>query len=105
MLVPNRFKVPDDDVAWPEKTWNMTLGSVVNDIRSGHSYVDKREDLLSIGFDYSSQAGDFLSEIKCREIFQEIFFPSLFDKAYPSWLKSPFTNSSLQLNGRIKDCF
>jgi hypothetical protein len=56
MLVPQRFKVPGGDVAWPEGTWNMTLGYVVNTIRTGNSHVDKREDLESIGFDYSSQS-------------------------------------------------
>jgi hypothetical protein len=56
MLVPRSFKLPHGDDAWPEDTWNMTLGAVVNIIRGGHGYVDKREDLLSIGFDYSSQS-------------------------------------------------
>jgi hypothetical protein len=37
MLVPSRFVVPEDDIIWPEETWGMKLGSVVNDIRRGKS--------------------------------------------------------------------
>jgi hypothetical protein len=37
--------------------------------------------------------------MKCREIFEELYFPSTFDKAYPPWLKSPTTSGQLQLDG------
>jgi hypothetical protein len=99
MLVPKSFVVPADDVAWPEETWSIPLGSLVSNIRCGGSHVDKRADFKSMGFDYSSQVEDFPSEMKCREIFEELYFPSAFDKAYPPWLKSPTTSGQLQLNG------
>jgi hypothetical protein len=56
MLVPSIFLVPTDDISWPIETWGMKLGFVVNNIRGGNSYVDKREDLESIGFNYESQS-------------------------------------------------
>jgi len=99
MLVPSAFVVPIDGVVWPEETWGIPLGSVVSCIRCGSSHVDKRADLKSMGFEYSSQLEDFPSEMKCRGIFEELYFPSTFDKAYPPWLKSPTTSRELQLNG------
>jgi virulence-associated protein VapD len=99
MLVPKRFVVPTDDVTWPEEAWGIPLGTAVSNIRRGNSHVDKRADLGSMGFDYSSQLEDFPSEMKCREIFEELYFPSTFDNAYPPWLKSPTTSGQLQLDG------
>ena len=55
MLVPAVFIIPADDVTWPERTWGMKLGATVNSIRGGHTYKDRRQDLESIGFDYSPQ--------------------------------------------------
>eukprot|EP00596_Hydrurales_sp_CCMP1899_P006115 CAMPEP_0119052184 /NCGR_PEP_ID=MMETSP1177-20130426/73569_1 /TAXON_ID=2985 /ORGANISM="Ochromonas sp, Strain CCMP1899" /LENGTH=217 /DNA_ID=CAMNT_0007031673 /DNA_START=834 /DNA_END=1484 /DNA_ORIENTATION=- len=55
MLVPQRFVVPVNDIIWPKETWGMKLGTVVSNIRAGTSYVAKREDLESIGFDFNSQ--------------------------------------------------
>jgi hypothetical protein len=56
MLVPYAFIIPYDDDSWPQETWGMKLGQLVNSIRSGHSYKDKRKELMSIGFDYSLQS-------------------------------------------------
>ena len=50
MMVPRRFVVPGQDDQWPEEMWAMKLGDVVNNIRRGISYIDKRDDLSSIGF-------------------------------------------------------
>jgi hypothetical protein len=46
--------VPDSDVRWPKETWGMGLGNFVGKIRNGNSHADQRNDLESIGFDYSS---------------------------------------------------
>lgn len=54
MLVPRRFTVPDQTDKWPEDMWSMKLGDVVNNIRRGLSYVDRREELSSIGFCYAA---------------------------------------------------
>jgi hypothetical protein len=76
MLVPYLFIVPKDDVKWPEEAWGMKLGIVVRSIRYGNCHVDKREDLESIGFDYSPQeiGTEFPSEKECRRILEEIHF-------------------------------
>jgi hypothetical protein len=55
MLVPQKFVVPTDDISWPEETWGMKLGSVVDTIRRGKSYANKQADLESIGFNYDSK--------------------------------------------------
>jgi virulence-associated protein VapD len=103
MLVPASFEVPTDDDTWPIETWGMKLGGVVRGIRNKNTYADHRQRLESIGFDYTCQLEEHHSEMKCREIFQEIYFPSTFDKAYPPWLISPITSRSLQLNGYNED--
>jgi len=103
MLVPASFEVPTDDDKWPIETWGMKLGGVVRGIRNKNTYADHRQRLESIGFDYSCQLEEHHSEMKCRKIFQEIYFPSTFDKAYPPWLISPITSRSLQLNGYNED--
>lgn len=50
-LVPRYFSVPNNTIGWPEETWNMNLGNIVSNIRSGiSSYLSKREELLEMGF-------------------------------------------------------
>jgi hypothetical protein len=55
MLVPTKFVVASDNIIWPEETRGMKLGRDVYNIRGGHSWKDKREDLESIGFDFNPQ--------------------------------------------------
>jgi hypothetical protein len=55
MLVPQKFVVPVNDITWPKETWGIKLGTIVMAIRAGNSYVNKREDLESIGFDFNPQ--------------------------------------------------
>jgi hypothetical protein len=55
MMVPTKFVVPNNNITWPEETWGTELGRVVMRIRAGKSWKDKREDLESIGFVFSSQ--------------------------------------------------
>jgi hypothetical protein len=102
LLVPHRYIVIAGDVEWPKETWGMTLGVVVTSIRSGHSYLDKREELESIGFDYSLQENEFPSERECRKIFLDLFFPSAFNRNRPEWLISPMTSMILELDGYNK---
>jgi hypothetical protein len=104
LLVPHRYVVIAGDVEWPEETWGMTLGAAVTSIRSGHSYLDKREELEGIGFDYSLQENgtEFPSERECRKIFLDLFFPSAFNRNRPEWLISPMTSMILELDGYNK---
>lgn len=53
--VPQSFVVPKDSDFWPEKTWNMRLGSVVSDIRRGKRYAERRKELENIGFAFDPQ--------------------------------------------------
>ena len=48
MLVPPKFYIPIDGDSWPKKTRGMKLGETVNNIRRGHSYEERRAELLSI---------------------------------------------------------
>jgi hypothetical protein len=52
LLVPAKFVVPHDDPEWPKSTWGVNLGGIVNRIRSGKSYKDHKEELLTMGFQY-----------------------------------------------------
>jgi Helicase associated domain len=54
MLVPRSYSVPSSS-EWPKDTWGMKLGTHVNSIRNGRSYVDKRAELLNIGFIYDTR--------------------------------------------------
>ena len=40
---------------WPRETWPVKLGAIVNKIRCGKCYVNKREELLSMGFNFEHQ--------------------------------------------------
>ena len=55
MLVPAKFKVPDESTVWPASVLGLRLGSAVNHIRTGYNYASRRDELESIGFDYRSQ--------------------------------------------------
>ncbi len=70
LLVPAGFVVPPGDIIWPEETWDMNLGTAVSNInQSSHnvknkadfdrrgrkSYIDKRSDLKSSGFNFKYQ--------------------------------------------------
>ena len=54
-LVSQSFAVPKNSLIWPKGMWGMNLGSIVHGIRGGSRYTEKKAELLSIGFDYSSQ--------------------------------------------------
>ena len=53
MLVPCDFKVPDESTAWPASVLGYRLGDAVHGIRGGSNYASRRDDLESIGFDYT----------------------------------------------------
>ena len=55
MLVPRGFKVPDESTVWPASVLGLRLGKSVSHIRAGNSYVSRRDELESMGFDYRSQ--------------------------------------------------
>ena len=61
MLVPRRFTVPDKSDQWPEDMWSMKLGDVVNNIRRGISYVDRRDELSNIGFCFGATQSRYVA--------------------------------------------
>jgi hypothetical protein len=46
LKVPKSFVVPSDDTDWPERTWGIKLGSIVNDIRGKGYYKKEHEQEL-----------------------------------------------------------
>lgn len=54
MLVPPEFIVPNKD-SWPNRLWGMKLGKAVNLIKEQFLYVDRWDDLLSIGFFFNDE--------------------------------------------------
>ena len=48
---PIGFVVPWTD-DWPEEMWGHILGETVSSIRTGRSYLKKREELEAMGFSY-----------------------------------------------------
>jgi hypothetical protein len=61
MLVPQKFVVAADDT-WPKEMSGMKLGTIAMIIRRGDSYLKKRADLESIGFDFNPQRQKFRYE-------------------------------------------
>ena len=55
MLVPASFVIPELCDAWPQHMWGMRLGRCVSSTRNGNSFKDKREELVTIGFDFETQ--------------------------------------------------
>ena len=49
MHMRKNFTVPECD-KWPEETWGMLLGRVVQDIRGGRLHKYKHEELIEVGF-------------------------------------------------------
>ena len=55
VLVPQHFVVPSKSEVYHKDALGLKLGSVVHGIRHKGIYSDHKEELISIGFDYSSQ--------------------------------------------------
>ena len=53
MEVPALFRVPSESNDWPVEMLGMNLGKVVQSVRGGKRKINKKDDLISIGFCYS----------------------------------------------------
>lgn len=51
--MPSKFVVPNSS-DWPEQTWGMRLGQTVSNIRRDNVYKKQREDLINMGFEFTS---------------------------------------------------
>ena len=53
LKVHREFVVPQNDSAYPEKSWGMKLGYTVNCIRNNGYYAERRDQLEALGLDYN----------------------------------------------------
>ena len=51
--VPGKFVVPSNTTSWPQSMWGMKLGRTVQSIRLGISHKSHRQELESLGFDFT----------------------------------------------------
>lgn len=56
LQVPADFVVPTADFSWPEETWGMPLGKIVDTIKNTDEYDLYKNELENIGFRYSAPA-------------------------------------------------
>ena len=54
LQVPSDYVVPTADFSWPEETWGMPLGKIVDTIKNTDEYDIYKEELEKIGFRYSA---------------------------------------------------
>ena len=57
MLVPASFVIPSQSDEYPSEMWGTKLGAIVSRIRHGLSCKGHEDDLIGIGFDFTSQVG------------------------------------------------
>ena len=82
MLVPFKFMIPKKSDKWPEETWGINLGVMVSNIRSGGSHADKREELISLGFNFNSRIARYelvkLALLKYKDLYGSTRVPQSF---------------------------
>lgn len=54
LSVPKSFVIPTSNFDWPEETWGMKLGEVVDCIKSTDDYDVYKDELVDIGFKYNA---------------------------------------------------
>ena len=52
LLVPYKFKIPDNSNDWPAATWGINLGTSVHNIRHSGTYFAHRDELIELGFQF-----------------------------------------------------
>ena len=53
MEIPFKFVVPSENSNWPDNTWGVKLGNIVNRIRNRNDYKIHRSELEEMGFRYN----------------------------------------------------
>ena len=56
MDVPVLFRVPENDLSWPEITWGLKLGNIAAHIRSLERFKKHRDELMKMGFPFHSKS-------------------------------------------------
>jgi hypothetical protein len=54
LSVPKSFVIPTSNFDWPEETWGLKLGEVVDAIKSTDDYDVYKDELVDIGFKYNA---------------------------------------------------
>jgi hypothetical protein len=55
LQVPKKFRVPHSSLDWPEMTWGIPLGTSVRNIRINLIYVEHRDELIQLGFNFKKK--------------------------------------------------
>jgi hypothetical protein len=91
-----KFTVPGDVPGWlsewPQNMHGSKLGKLVSSIRSGKLFLGKKEELMSLGFEYDSDANDGYDILKAalqafKDIYGDLNVPSQY--VVPNKLKWP----------------
>ncbi|GAB9471337.1 hypothetical protein Gpo141_00008554 [Globisporangium polare] len=85
--VPQVFKVPCEDGAWPRELWGFALGRMVNQTRSGDIYYPQIEhflpELAKLGFSFSSIESTWDEKIlPSLQVFQSVHGHCYVDKYF-----------------------
>lgn len=55
VAIPKRFVIPLNSKAWPQETWGMKLGNLINGIRHKGYYAEHHERLRELGIDINNR--------------------------------------------------
>lgn len=92
MRVPPDFVVPYKSKDWSEELWGLRAGSTASSVRIGRFFMNDRDDLLSIGFDYSYKIAGYkllkIALLHYKDIFGDMLAPPSFvippnDESWP----------------------
>ena len=83
MTMTNNYRVPQKSNLWPESLLGFRLGKASSYIRAGDSFVSKRKELESIGFDYTPRSEVLFQTVKLalqryKELHGDMLVPSNF---------------------------
>jgi hypothetical protein len=91
--IPFAFVVPYQSKDWPEHLWGLRAGHSATLVRSGNLFLNDRDDLLSIGFDYSHKLTGYrlakATLLHYKEVFGDLSAPPSFvvpqnDNSWPN---------------------
>ena len=85
MLIPKDFSIPENNTIWPEELWGMKLGVTASDIKNKGYFTEKKQELISIGFEFESNNTRMskretikVASLRYREIYGNFEIPRKF---------------------------
>lgn len=91
MLIPKDFCIPENSTIWPEKLWGMKLGLTASDIKNKGYFTEKKQELISLGFEYESNNTRMskreivkVAALRYREIYGNFEVPRKFQVPFKS---------------------